>query len=247
MTLPLVISVPHAGLRVPAEVASACTLSAAEIEADSDGGAGEIYSFADEAGAFVTTDVARAVVDVNRARDDRRLDGVVKTHTSYKVAVWDPALSEAEVEGLLAAYYDPYHAQLAELSAAGRWPLGVDCHTMAAAGPPVGPDPGRERPWVCVSNADGTCPQEWARHSAGGPPAAARRTGENQRPLPGRLHLTRLLSRDALGPDRAVPRALPAPRRQAPSRAHRSAPLGRPPRLTTKTSSCVRGRRYRLG
>ena len=161
MTLPLVISVPHAGLRVPAEVASACTLSAAEIKADSDGGAREIYSFADEAEAFVTTDVARAVVDVNRARDDRRLDGVVKTHTSYKVAVWDPQLSEAEVEGLLAAYYDPYHARLAELSAAGRWPLGVDCHTMAAAGPPVGPDPGRERPWVCVSNADGTCPQEW--------------------------------------------------------------------------------------
>ena len=161
MTLPLVISVPHAGLRVPAEVASACMLSPAEIGADSDGGAGEIYSFAEKAGAFVTTDVARAVVDVNRARDDRRLDGVVKTHTSYKAAIWDPPLSETEVEGLLAAYYDPYHAQLAELSAASYWPLGVDCHTMAAAGPPVGPDPGRERPWVCVSNADGTCPQEW--------------------------------------------------------------------------------------
>lgn len=159
--LPLVISVPHAGLRVPEEVAPACALSPAEIAADCDGGSREIYSFAEEAGAFVTTDIARAVVDVNRARDDRRLDGVVKTHTSYKVAVWDPPLSEAEVEGLLAAYYDPYHARLAELSAAGRWPLGVDCHTMAAVGPPVGPDPSRERPWVCVSNAHGTCPQEW--------------------------------------------------------------------------------------
>ena len=161
MTLPLVVSVPHAGLCVPAEVASACTLSAAEIEADSDGGADEIYSFAGEAGAFVTTDVARAVVDVNRARDDRRLDGVVKTHTSYEVAVWDPPLSEAQVEGLLDTCYDPYHERLTELGLSGRWPLGVDCHTMAAAGPPVGPDPGRERPWVCVSNADGTCPQEW--------------------------------------------------------------------------------------
>ncbi len=161
MTLPLVVSVPHAGLRVPAEVASLCMLTPEQIATDSDGGAAEIYALESEVAAFVTTDVARAVVDVNRARDERRLDGVVKTHTSYKVAVWDPPLSETEVEGLLAAYYDPYHARLAELSAAGRWPLGVDCHTMAAQGPPVGPDPGRDRPWVCVSNAHGTCPQEW--------------------------------------------------------------------------------------
>ncbi len=161
MRLPLVISVPHAGLRVPPAVESACRLSPTEISADSDGGSGEIYSLADEVGAFVTTDIARAVVDVNRAPDDRRLDGVVKTHTSYRVSVWDPPLAEAEVEGLLHAYYAPYHAQLTELGLGGRWSLGVDCHTMAAVGPPVGPDPGRERPWVCLSNADGTCPQAW--------------------------------------------------------------------------------------
>jgi formiminoglutamase len=155
------VSVPHAGLRVPAEVESVCALSRAEIEADSDGGAGDIYAIGAEVGAFVTTDIARAVLDVNRARDDRRLDGVVKTHTSYKVGVWRRPLSEAEIEGLLDAYYAPYHGQLTGLSLGGRWPLGVDCHTMAAVGPPVGPDPGCERPWVCVSNADGTCPEEW--------------------------------------------------------------------------------------
>lgn len=161
MTLPIIVSVPHAGLRVPSEVASLCALSPAEIEADSDGGAGEIYSFAAEVGGFATTDVARAVVDLNRARDDRRPDGVVKTHTSYEVGTWNRPLSESEIEGLLAAYYVPYHGRLTELGLAGRWPLGVDCHTMAAVGPPVGPDPGRERPWVCLSNAGGTCPTEW--------------------------------------------------------------------------------------
>lgn len=161
MTLPVVASVPHGGLRVPSEVASVCALTDAEIADDSDGGAGEIYSFEGVAGAFVTTDIARAVVDLNRARDDRRPDGAVKTHTSYQVGVWDRPLTEAEVEGLLDAYHAPYHARLTELGLAGRWPLGVDCHTMAAVGPPVGPDPGRERPWVCVSNADGTCPQQW--------------------------------------------------------------------------------------
>ena len=160
-TLPFVISVPHAGLWVPDEVAANCILSPKEIAEDGDGGAAEIYSIADEVGAFVTTDVARAVVDVNRPRDDRRADGVVKTHTCWDVPVYRRPLRQAEVERLLDAYYVPYHRRLSELGASGQWPLGIDCHTMAASGPPVGPDPGAERPWICLSNGDRTCPQEW--------------------------------------------------------------------------------------
>ena len=32
-------------------------------------------------GAFVTIDIARAIVDLNQAEDDFRKDGVIKTHT----------------------------------------------------------------------------------------------------------------------------------------------------------------------
>jgi hypothetical protein len=32
---------------------------------------------------------------------------------------------------------------------------------MAAVGPPIGPDAGKSRPLVCLSNADGTCPDDW--------------------------------------------------------------------------------------
>ena len=159
--LPLLVSVPHAGLRVPSEVERLCALTPAEIAEDGDGGAAEIYAIEDEVGAFVTTDVARAVVDMNRSRDDIRSDGVVKTHTCWNVPVWHRPLSQAEVGGLLDAYHRPYHRRLTELGSSGHWVLGVDCHTMAATGPPVGPDPGAERPWVCLSNDDGTCPPEW--------------------------------------------------------------------------------------
>ena len=159
--LPLVVSVPHAGVRVPPEVELRCALTPSEVAADGDGGAAEIYDIEAEVAAFVTTDVARAVVDMNRARDDRRPDGVVKTHTCWNIAVWHRPLSPEEIDGLLDAYHGPYHQRLTELGAGGEWMLGVDCHTMAAAGPPVGPDPGIERPWVCLSNGDGTCPQEW--------------------------------------------------------------------------------------
>ena len=159
MTLPLLLSVPHAGLDVPPEIADRCILTPEQVAEDGDVGAAEIYRpLKGEVAAFVTTDVARAIVDQNRAEDDRRSDGIVKTHTCWNVPVYRDFPPEELVQRLLEAHYRPYHARLREL--AGRAKLGVDGHTMAAKGPPVGPDPGVERPAVCLSNADGTCPPE---------------------------------------------------------------------------------------
>lgn len=161
MRLPLLISVPHAGLRVPPEVESLCALTPTEIADDSDGGAAEIYSIEPDVAAFVTTEAARAIIDMNRARDDRGPDGAIKTLTCWNVPVYGRPLAESVAEQLLDAYHAPYHQRLTELGRSRRWPLAIDCHTMAATGPPVGPDPGKERPWVCLSNGAGTCPQQW--------------------------------------------------------------------------------------
>lgn len=137
-----------------------CILTPQQIIEDGDEGAAEVYDFADEVEAFVTTPVARAIVDMNRAEDDRSKDGVVKTHTCWDVPVYDPFPPEAMVDRLLAEYHRPYHRKLSAL-AASPVRLGIDCHTMVAFGPPVAPDPGAERPWVCLSNGDGTCPDDW--------------------------------------------------------------------------------------
>jgi len=159
VTLPLLISTPHAGLKVPPEVKEICTLTEQQIVEDGDEGAAEIYSLRDEVTSFVTTDVARAIVDLNRAEDDRRADGVVKTHTIWEVPIYSEPLSDELVETLLTKYYRPYHNQLSAL--AKNVKLGVDCHTMAQVGPPVASDAGKERPLICLSNAEGTCPESW--------------------------------------------------------------------------------------
>lgn len=165
MTLPLLISVSHGGPRVPAEAEPFCILTADQIKQDGDEGAADTYALADVVTGFVTTDVARAIVDVNRSEDDRHADGVVKTHTCWNVPVYQRFPPDGLIETLLARYYRPYHARLTELAGSGVR-LGVDCHTMAAHGPPIGPDPGAERPWVCLSNADSTCPRAWIERLA---------------------------------------------------------------------------------
>ncbi len=161
MKLPLLLSVPHGGLRVPEEVEAHCILTPEQIREDGDEGASAVYSIAERVEAFVSTDVARAIVDLNRAEDDRRPDGVVKTHTCMNVPVYDPFPPESLIEKLLERYYRPYHRRLAEL-ARSTARLGIDCHTMLAVGPPIGPMAGLERPAVCLSNVDGsTCAREW--------------------------------------------------------------------------------------
>lgn len=159
MKLPLIISVPHASLIVPEEARDYCMLTPEQILADSDEGAAEIYDLKSEVAAHITTDVARAVVDMNRAEDDRGRDGIVKTHTCYDAPVYRKPVPEDVVEILMERYYRPYHQRLSESAADVKF--GVDCHTMAAVGPPCSEDLDCERPNICLSNADGTCPQDW--------------------------------------------------------------------------------------
>jgi formiminoglutamase len=160
--LPLLISVPHAGLAVPPEVAGINMLTPQEIAEDGDEGAAEIYSLLkDKVAHFVTADIARAFVDLNRAADDFSRDGVVKTHTCWDVPVYHEPLAAMLIETLLEKYYRPYHARLSKLANQGV-KLAIDCHTMAAIGPPVGPDAGAERPVICLGNINGkSCPSKW--------------------------------------------------------------------------------------
>jgi N-formylglutamate deformylase len=162
--LPLLLSVPHAGIRVPPEAEPYCILQEADIIADGDEGAAEIFwPLEDQVEDFITTDVARAIVDLNRAEDDFRKDGVIKTHTCWDVPVYREPPPADVAEALLARYHRPYHRRLDEMAREGNAILAVDCHTMAAIGPPVGPDTGQERPAVCLGNVGGTSlPKAWS-------------------------------------------------------------------------------------
>jgi N-formylglutamate amidohydrolase len=160
MKLPILLSVPHAGWKIPAEVKDICLLTKKDILADGDAGAAEVYNpLKKEAEAFVTTDIARAIVDMNRAETEFWKDGVIKTHTCWDVPVYKTYPSEDIITKLIAKYHRPYHTRISDF--AKNVKIGIDCHTMAAVAPPVASDSGKERPPICLSNADSACPQDW--------------------------------------------------------------------------------------
>ncbi|MYH69684.1 MAG: N-formylglutamate amidohydrolase [Gammaproteobacteria bacterium] len=161
--LPLALPVPHCGVRVPDEVKDICALTAREVIEDGDEGADEIYSpLEPHVMAFRKSETARAIVDLNRATDDFRKDGIIKTHTCWDVPVYLDYPDADTIAALIERYYVPYHQALASLSTMQGVSACIDCHTMAAHGPPVGPDPGQERPLICLGNVNHeTCPEDW--------------------------------------------------------------------------------------
>ncbi len=164
--LPLLISIPHAGLRIPDEVAGAVALSRGDILDDLDLFADRLYDLRSVARRVEIADIARPFVDLNRSPD--RLppefpDGVIKSHTCFNVRVYregqDP--DTALIRRLLEAYHAPYHRALEQHLQDPDVRVMLDCHTMSEYPPPVAPDRRRRRPPINLGDNDGrSCPPE---------------------------------------------------------------------------------------
>jgi formiminoglutamase len=162
MNLPVVLSVPHAGLVIPPEAQPYCHLGPEGIIRDSDPDAGEVFDLQEHVELFVSTDIAKSIVDLNRSAGDRRADGVVKTRTSWLTPVYETFPPESTLVQLIDQYYRPYHSRLSLAAASPRVKLGVDGHVMAAVGPPGARDAGMRRPLICLSDVGGTSlPEGW--------------------------------------------------------------------------------------
>jgi N-formylglutamate amidohydrolase len=166
--LPILQSIPHAGLAVPPSVQGRLAIDAVALYNECDLWADQLYDFAHPdlrsltpAGngpgvlASITMPIARALVDANREPDDlANPDGPVKTQTSYGAAIYQTPLDEATRRALLADYWQPFHDQLAAAldAFADETALFLDCHNMAQRGPAAYHFAGAARPLVCLAN-----------------------------------------------------------------------------------------------
>jgi N-formylglutamate deformylase len=146
-TLPLLVSMPHAGTDIPDDVA-ATLMPCAAARADTDWHLPELYGFLGEMGAStLSARWSRYLIDLNRPPENTNLypgqdtTGLCPVDTFGRERLYRDGLEpdDAEVRRRLALYWRPYHDQLrAELDRLlaehGRVVLW-DAHSIASRVP----------------------------------------------------------------------------------------------------------------
>ncbi len=146
-TAPLLISLPHSGVRIPPEIEPQLTPHALQLP-DTDWHVEKLYAFAPSLGVSVLrAKLSRYVIDLNRdpsgaslypGRDTTEL---CPTSTFDERPIYLPghAPDAAEIERRSAEYYRPYHqllgAELERLRAAHGFALLLDGHSIRSEVP----------------------------------------------------------------------------------------------------------------
>ena len=143
---PLIVSVPHAGLSIPEDIAASLTEVALD-QPDADHAVDQLYDFATDLGAsLMAANLSRYVVDLNRPPNDASLypgqvgSGLVPTETFDGAPLYHSACpSAAEVARRVALYWRPYHAALSAEIARVRARFGYcllwDAHSITPVEP----------------------------------------------------------------------------------------------------------------
>jgi len=144
---PLLVSVPHAGTYIPAELRARLTESAHALP-DTDWHVDRLYDFLDELGASVLVAThSRYVIDLNRPPDNASLypgqdtTDLVPVDTVARAALYLPGETpvEREVDARRERYWQPYHAQLerelARIRAEHGYALLWDAHSIPSEVP----------------------------------------------------------------------------------------------------------------
>lgn len=159
--LPILLSIPHGGMRKPVELDGHLSITNKDLFDDSDPFVIELYDLGDKVKRVIKTDIARAFVDLNRSLQDMppdNPDGLIKSSTCYNKPIYTTGKEPDDTLGnlLIELYYLPYHRNIQNSMRELDLQLCLDCHSMAAAAPYFSPDKNSsKRPLFCLSNNDG--------------------------------------------------------------------------------------------
>lgn len=198
---PLIISMPHVGTEIPADILAGMTAVAAHLD-DTDWHLPQLYDFAGELDAtLISARFSRYVIDLNRPEDDTNLYPGKKTTELCPLGTFaeEPLYSvghepdAAERSRRVAAYWRPYHAalqqEIARAQAQHGYALLWDAHSIRGEVPRL--FEGR-LPQYNIGTADaGACPDSIAAPLLG---LAVDAVGQNEAVLNGRFkggHITR--------------------------------------------------------
>lgn len=146
---PLVLSMPHPGTGLPAEVAAQLNARGKLVE-DTDWHMRQLYGFAERfQPTIVEAGLSRFVIDLNRdpagvsLYPGQATTELVPTTTFDGAPIWNTAPDEAEIARRREAYFQPYHDALAAEIAHARAQHGFcllwDCHSIKSVIPRLFP------------------------------------------------------------------------------------------------------------
>ena len=162
--IPLLVSMPHTGVEIPAALRAAYVARALDLE-DTDWHLERLYDFLDDMDVSVLTPtISRYVIDLNRPPDDTPMyPGAANTElcptrffSGEPLYAPDAQPDEGERGRRLIVYWQPYHdaleAELQRIRAAHGYALLWDAHSIRS-----------EIPWLfeghlpdlCIGTADG--------------------------------------------------------------------------------------------
>ncbi len=141
---PLIISMPHAGTKIPAEIASAMTPAALEMP-DVDWHIPQLYEMAKNYDATViSAEYMRYVIDLNRSPNDTSLypgqdtTGLCPIDTFSKQPIYQTGMQpdETEIKARITQYWQPYHdklsSEIARIHAIHGIAILWDAHSIAS-------------------------------------------------------------------------------------------------------------------
>ena len=146
---PLVLSMPHPGIGLPAEVAAQLNARGKLVE-DTDWHMRQLYGFAERfQPTIVEAGLSRFVIDLNRdpagvsLYPGQATTELVPTTSFDGAPIWQAAPDEAEIARRREAYFQPYHdalaAEIAHAKAQHGFCLLWDCHSIKSVIPRLFP------------------------------------------------------------------------------------------------------------
>ena len=167
--IPLVVSIPHTGTRVPPEIAENFASSTMRELPNTDWHLHELYDFLPELGVRVIhANFSRFVVDLNRPPEGGSLypgrfeTGLVPTQTFDGEPIWAEAPDDAAVAARREKYHAPYHARLEEMLAETRDRFGqatlIDAHSIRSAATLISDELVND---IYLGNQEGATCGEW--------------------------------------------------------------------------------------
>jgi len=168
--IPLVVSVPHTGTRVPPDIDREFASDAIRALPMTDWHLHELYNFVPGLGGdLLCARYSRFVVDLNRPPEPRALypgrfeTGLVALQTFQGEAIWAHQPGEAEIARRRERYFEPYHRKLEQVLASKLERFGhvwlIDAHSIASR--PTRMHDSLEQD-IYLGNRDGTsCEDAW--------------------------------------------------------------------------------------